>query len=541
MMSMISTSGNEQTGAAMESPIAPARADDVRLRDRSIVSSRRWRWAIPALAFCFTIGVSFLYRPLSQPERGDPAIYEYIAQTILRGGLPYRDVIDPKGPGAMYVSAGAMWAGRHLGIQDVLAVRYVYILLAGVLSVLTALVAHQYFSSKTAATLAFLIPLVPARYSLMMVEGTQPKLVMMVFGMLALLLVARDRPFWAGFCSMLSCLCWQPGLMFAGVAFLIFSRYLTSWRDLRALKVVAGALAPLAVVLSYFYLRGALPDLWSWAFTYDYKVFMPAGIRSSGQAWRDIVNVLRERVFYQDIVFVEIALAGLILFGYERIRDKMRGRSAIESADLYKDAILMPPIIYFAFCMLNFQSAPDTIPFFPFIGLFGAYFFVKVARALGSHWKLDPFIRGATLARLIPPIAILIVLFITVRSAARYRIDGRTLSDQYKEGHVIASYLSPSDKIYVHGPAEVLVVMDRPNLNPYIELNSGSDDYVASHRPGGFGALIDEMEAARPKIVMMGRLQNVRHRAELEAWVDRHYVKLELPWLNTAYIRKAED
>jgi hypothetical protein len=49
------------------------------------------------------------------------------------------------------------------------------------------------------------------------------------------------------------------------------------------------------------------------------------------------------------------------------------------------------------------------------------------------------------------------------------------------------------------------------------------------------------MEAASPKIVAMGRLQNVRHRAELEAWVDRHYVKLQLPFLNTVYIRKSGE
>jgi hypothetical protein len=440
----------------------------------------------------------------------------------------------------MYLSAGAMWAGRHLGIQDVLAVRYVYILLAGILSLLTALVALQYFSSKTAAILAFLIPLVPARYSLMMIEGTQPKLVMMVFGMLVLLLIARDRPFWAGFCSMLSCLCWQPGLMFAGVAFLIFSRYLTRWRDVKALKVVAGSVVPIAVVLFYFYWKGALSDLWSWAFTYDYKVFMPAGLRSGGRAWHDIVSVMRERVFFGDIVFVEISLAGLILFGYERIRDKPRG-GATRSADLYKDALLMPPIIYFAFCMLNFQSAPDTIPFFPFIGLFGAWCFVKGASELGAHWKFERLIQRGTLARLVPAIAIVIVLFITLRGAVKYRFDGRTLSDQYQEGRIIASYLSPSDRIYVHGPAEVLVMLDRPNLNPYIEFNTGSDDYAASHRPGGFADLINEMETARPKIVVMGRLQNVRHRAELEAWVNQHYVKLDLPWIGNAYIRKPEN
>src|SRR5205085_2069933 len=78
-----------------------------------------------------------------------------------------------------------------------------------------------------------------------------------------------------GFCSMLACLCWQPGLMFTGTALLIFSKYLTSWRDLKAAKVVIGAALPLAVLLLYFYHQGALGDLWTWTITYNYSVFGP--------------------------------------------------------------------------------------------------------------------------------------------------------------------------------------------------------------------------------------------------------------------------
>ena len=537
-MVLTSERGSNEVAAEpfVEGPLPAARSFVVRVIPGLMGS----QWLIPAAAVCITIAVSFLYRPLSQPERGDPAIYEYIGQSILRGQVPYRDVIDPKGPGAMYLSALAMWAGRRLGIQDVLAVRYVYILLAGVLSMLTAMVATRFFASRLAAILAFLIPLVPSRYSLMIIEGSQPKLLMMVFGMSALMFVALDYPFWAGFCSMLSCLCWQPGLLFAGAAVLVFSRYLTSWRDLRAARVIAGAILPLAVVLMYFLWRGALGDLWSWAFTYDYKVFMPAGLRPGRQAWQDLVSVLRERVFDQDFVLIPIAFTGMLLYGYERLMEKLRGQG-LQSAYLYRDALFICPVIYLAFCILNFQSSPDTIPFFPFIGLFGAWFFVRGSGALAALWRPAALSRKVQLESVIPAVVIGLVMFIMFRNAVTYRLDVRTLADQYDEARIIAGYLGPSDKIYVHGPAELLVALDRPNLNPYIEFNTGSDDYAAANRPGGFASLMVEMESARPKIVVMGRLQNVRHRAELEAWVEEHYVKLELPWLNNVYIRKGDN
>ena len=73
----------------------------------------------------------------------------------------------------------------------------------------------------------------PAHFSEWMVTGTQPKLPMILFGLLSVLLIGKQRPYWAGFFSMLSCLCWQPGLMFTGVAVLMFSRYLTTGGILR--------------------------------------------------------------------------------------------------------------------------------------------------------------------------------------------------------------------------------------------------------------------------------------------------------------------
>ncbi|PYT04069.1 MAG: hypothetical protein DMF60_16445, partial [Acidobacteria bacterium] len=238
--------------------------------------------------FLLGAAVTLAYRPFSQTVRGDCGIYDYIAQSILRGELPYRDVIDPKAPVSMYLSALAMGIGRAVGVDDVIAVRWLYVLMAGLLSAITYLTAEAYLRNRLTAVIACLILFIPANFVSMLTKGTQPKLPMMIFGMLALLLVAKDRPFWAGFCSMLSCLCWQPGLLFGGAAFLIFSRYLTSWRDWRPVKVVAGATVPLAVVLLYFYSRGALSELWSWTITYAYSVFRPEGQKPVGQALTQI-------------------------------------------------------------------------------------------------------------------------------------------------------------------------------------------------------------------------------------------------------------
>jgi hypothetical protein len=499
---------------------------------------RRSRWfAIPFFAFAFTVAVMFLYKPASQALRGDPALYEYIAQSILRGQVPYRDVIDPKGPGAMYASALAMLMGRALGLGDILSVRLFYIVMAGLLSAAMYLVAEAYLENKWAAVLAFLVPMIPSHYALMMVSGTQPKLLMMLFGMLSLVMVARDRPLLAGFFSMLSCICWQPGLMFTGVAFLMFSRYLTFWRDRKAIKVVIGAVVPLGLVFLYFGIRGALSDLWAWAFTYDYSVFMPEGKRPVRAALSHLAEIVIQ-VFGSNFVFLYLAAMGLLIFIALRVRVRLGGNRALQDPSLFKDAIVIPPVVYLIFCVINFQGGPDLIPFFAFIGIFAACFFLVAGRSLSGVRLRGSRGRPLVPSQVLPAAAALLVLATVVVVAASYRQEGRTLQEQYQDVEVIASLLKPEDKLYIHGPAEILVLLHRPNMNPYIALNSGADNFIASRTPGGFQAVIDQMEAEAPKIVAMGRLRNVRHRAELEEWVDEHYEKLALPHLESVYIRK---
>lgn len=488
-------------------------------------------------AFLLGAAVTLAYRPFSQTVRGDCGIYDYIAQSILRGEMPYRDVIDPKAPASMYLSAMAMGIGRSIGARDVIAVRWLYVLMAGLLSAITYLTAEAYLHSRLAAFIAILIPLIPDNFVSMMTKGTQPKLPMMVFGMLALLLVAQDRPFWAGFCSMLSCLCWQPGLLFAGAAFLIFSRYLTSWRDWRPVKVVAGAAVPLAVVLLYFYSRGALSDLWSWTITYAYSVFRPEGQKPVGQALTQISKIAH-REFGSDLMLVGLSLIGFVMYALERVREKLK--EGVRSVDVYRDAIVIPPVVYFVFCIIDFQGGPDFLPFLPFIGLFAAWFLIEIGRLIASNRLVKRIRPRVGWNSLVPSMAIASMLVLILIRTTSYRPPSFDLREQAKAVSQIANYLGPDDRIYVHGMAEILVLLNRPNLNRYIALDSGADDYIAAQKGGGFKDVIDEIEAAAPKLAAISRLRNVRHSKELEQWVDGHYDKLELPGYETIYIRKQE-
>jgi hypothetical protein len=479
--------------------------------------------------------ITLAYRPLSQSIRGDCGIYDYIAQSILRGEVPYRDVIDPKTPGAMYLSAAVMAIGRSIGLQDVIAVRWLYVLLAGLLSAVTFLTAEAYLRNRIAAVIACVVPFVPENLALMMTKGTQPKLPMMIFGMLALLMIAKDRPFLAGLFSMLSTLCWQPGLMFTGVAFLMFSRYLTSWRDRRATKVIAGAALPLCLVLLYFYWRGALGDYWSWTITYTFSVFAPQEKKSVVKALAQLWNISR-RELGADLVLAALSLVGYLMWLANRLKAKFKDR--LRSSDLFRDAILLPPAVYFIFCTIDFQGGPDLIPFIPFVGVFAGWFLIEAGSLIASNRS----IRRNTMMiewRYVPPIvALSVMLMLILARTARYRPPVSDLQEQERAIDQISKHLGPNDSVYEHGVAEILVLLNRPNANRYIAMDSGADDYIAAQKPGGFKDVIDELESAAPKIVVISRLRNVNHGKELEQWADEHYDQMESPVYERVYVRK---
>jgi DolP-mannose mannosyltransferase len=489
------------------------------------------------IAFAVGALVMLAYRPWRQIEVGDTAVYDYIAQSILRGQMPYRDVVDIKGPGGAYLSAMAMAVGKWIGLRDIIAVRLFHVLMIGLLSAVTYLVAETYLRNRLAALIAFLIPLLPEHIAMLMISGTQPKLPMILFGMLTLLMIARDKPLLAGVCSMLSCLCWQPGLMFTGTAVLIFSRYLTSWRDLRAVKVMAGALIPLAVVLGYFYGRGTLGDLWAWAITYNYSVFGPEAKPGAGTALAKLWRVVF-RVFKYDSVLVLLSLAGLLMFTANRLREKFKSRQAFALPELFRDAVAIPPLVYLAFCLINFQAGADLIPFFPFVGIFGAWFFVEAGRLLAStRWlKRAPALMRRE--RLIPGLALLILFLVLFVRVATYRVQGWTLQYQDNEFKTLAALLTPDDKVFVHGTVEILVLLNRPNLNPYVLLDWDADNFAGSRRAGGWDAIMSEMKAQAPKLVALSRLRTVTHRADFEQWVQEDYDKLELFKYERVFIRK---
>ena len=230
---------------------------------------------------------------------------------------------------------------------------------------------------------------------------------------------------------------------------------------------------------------------------------------------------------------------GLVMYAVERIRSRFPKTSS-EAADSFAEVLLIPPLVYLAFCLVNFQSGPDLIPFFPFIGLFAGWFVVDASRLL-DKWLLTRNASFRLLPRLAPALVVVVVLGVALRSSVVSAFERRPkLKDQDAAFEVVSSRLANDDRIYVHGTTELLVLLNRTNMNPYLFLDRGKDDYIGWKLDGGFERVIDQMEFLAPKVVALSRLAKVVHRAELEEWVSKHYDELNVPGYEGIYIRKPQ-
>src|SRR5262249_43667682 len=201
--------------------------------------------------------------------------------------------------------------------------------------------------------------------------GVQPKTPMVLFGLLSLWAIIEDKPLLAGLCGMLSALSWQPGLMFAGVAGLAFSKYLTSWRDGKAVRVVLGVTIPLAIFLVYFWAIGALRDFYLWTIHFNATIYGPNELRTLSGSISRLGRIIDEDYHIARVFFYASAGGIVVAIVREITRIKVVGfRRFLQSAP--RNAVIITALGYLSFCMLDLQGGADLIPLLPFAGIFAS-------------------------------------------------------------------------------------------------------------------------------------------------------------------------
>ena len=498
-------------GEMAADPTLPSKTFSDRL---SRIDRRRWFWVTLVAA----VLVYSQFQFWKQPSVGDRANWDYFAQVLARGGVPYRDVVNIKTPLSAYIGAAAVLAGPRLGLRDIFAIRITFILLAALTAAFAFLVALECFDDLRLALIVAAAMLTFDTFARFNSGGVQPKTPMVLFGLLTLWATMKSRPFLAGVFGMLSALSWQPGLLFAGAAFLGASRYLTNWRDKQALKVFLGAALPLAVMLSYFWMTGALRDFYLWNVHYDLMVFAPRELRPIGGFFERLGKMLSAPYRHTRWLFY-LSIAG-VLIGVWRLTP--RGGVL---ANAPRHAVIVAPLVYFLFCVIDIQGPVDLIPFIPFVAIFAAVALTfALDRSLNLAARISPRLSRPAPAAWLTAGIILLLSWQAVTFAKQFERVFPTLNDQQPVVDEIVAQLQPGDKIFVHGRTEVLVLSGLSNANKHFFLDRGNDTYLDQVEPGGFVGWFERLKAERPKIIALDRFEDMRHDVDLQQWADTDYV-----------------
>lgn len=492
---------------------------------RSIWSWRPRQRLILFSLFAFTSFLILSKGWILAPERADPAMWDYMAQAIVRGQVPYRDVVNIKTPLSAYISALGILIGRACGFNELMAIRYVGVVLAALLVVITYLITEKLTRNRAIAFASALLPLIFEQFCRWSSAGTEPKLSMTMFGALSLLLVLKNKPFWAGIAAGLSFWCWQPGLLFAGAAFLVLSGYLTRWRDRRAARMAAGAVIPFAAITAYFYWAGALEDFWKWCIVFDATVYAPNAFRGASDQIRHIGLVAARSFGAVGVVLVILAAVGYLAAVVQtlRRRDVLAG---LPNEPRTAPVVLIAATVYPIYLRFDTNSTPYFIPLVPFASIYLGVLITLALSWVRSRSREQTV--GLRHARVVEALLVIILAALAVTISTRTRYSGPTIRDEYRLLEPMRAAMNPDDKIWAHGEINILVLLDRPSVSKYLWFDRLKDDFVASTVPGGFEQVLRSIDSEQPRFVEMGRGEAVQHIDEIKDWLNANYSRFPI-------------
>ena len=266
-----------------------------------MTDSRAWLtspWLHGVCLALLSLAVLLRYGPNEMPFFGDRGYFTYLGQSVLRGQTIYQVSFMGYPPLVPMLTAGAMQLGSWFGVPTYLAPRYLAMGFAVISVALTLVVTRHASGSPWAGWAAAATLAGSSLLGWLGVGALEPKLMVVLFGLVSSVAMQRRSWFGAGLGAGLAGMCWQPAVL---VALCSFAVTLSGGRraPMRAIGAYAAGMA-LALLPAVLYL--SVTDSW-WDF-FQRSIVIPATLQLPGAAstpmlwvsvlWRDFGS---ERVF----------------------------------------------------------------------------------------------------------------------------------------------------------------------------------------------------------------------------------------------------
>lgn len=411
----------------------------------------------------------------------DLGIYSYAGEQVADGTPPYLGILNRAGPLAHIIPGIGALGARVVGVEDLRGIRVLFMLISVGCVCMTYLLARDLFTSKFAGLLSAAAMLSFSGFLTYATNGPREKTPMVFFLVCALWAIVRRRWFTAGFALSLSVLVWQPvflvGMTTAAVAVLALP-----FRELlrAAVRFVLGGLVPLAVMVVYFTVVGALNEFIQAFFLIPRQYQNPnhfaehlhlalASVRAGFGPSRWLIPI------------------GLVTLGVLTVAAVAR-RSWRDPAHASVAALFAGSLAGLAFTSYDFEGWPDLFVLLPLA-------------AVGVGGLIPPIVTR------VPPRAGLVLTLLPVAAGVAFaahhslvRNDHRLLVQQHSVDAALAQLPPDASILSIEAP-QPLVLSGMTNPTRHQTFSSGLNHYVDDHYPGGLRGYADFVARDKPTLI----------------------------------------
>lgn len=436
----------------------------------------------PLLALVAT-GV-FLVRGFDGGLDRDVAIYAYAGQRFAEGDPPYIGVMNRSGPLAHVVPGLGAFAGRVLGLDDLLAMRLLMMLVSAACVWAVYLLSRDCFGSRATGVLGAATLLSFQGFLYYASYGPREKTTMILFLVIALWAMAGRRWAVAGVMTALATLTWQGAFLPLFAAVVVACTLVPGRRaSLTAFtRYAAGGVLVTAATVAWFWVVGALQEFLGGF------VLVNAGYT----AQRGLLWTLSRKpdVLEGGYAWGWVVLVGGVVASVGLAVARLRGLDRGSGPQVAVVALGVATAVELLWVLTAFQSWPDSLVFTPLAAAGVAGVGRMLTERLPGDWGRRALVGGA----------VLLLVAATVTSHQRRSTELRHQRDQVA---AVLQAVGPGATMLSLGAPQALVITGRRNPLRYQMFRSGMDEYVDDTRPGGLAQVAREIERMQPTLIMM--------------------------------------
>ncbi len=411
----------------------------------------------------------------------DEAIYVYAGERLIEGNLPYQAVFDHKGPLAQALFGLAAFISKFTFHDPIKTARWMSLFLAVWSPLLLFLLFKEELGLKSSflASLAFLSF---SGFSYHVLASTRPKVLLMPFFLLSLLLMRHSAFFWAGFVASITTLIWQPmGLIIIAEAVFIWKR------ERRGLvSFLGGVILPLLVLVVLYASRGSLKDLLDGLLLFNiFYVESPPLL----QTIKIIPAALRRGFPYSS----GLVLLGVFLYPFFAFK---KGRGLLVENLCFAGLLL--------WTFIDFQNYPDFFPLLPFA-------------AAGFAFMLKPLTESRKLLSALAFSLLLLALLPVTQRDARLVKQKREVSKILK--------IAKKREVFALSTPQFLVLAGKKSPTRFVFIVRGIGRYIEEQTPGGFEGWLRRIQRRRPCFIVVDEISGYGSSLILN-WLKQNFKKI---------------